>query len=215
MVRGRRIGCLVVFLCVWLAVPGVGAQVASIGDLSIPGSYPRVVVGLSVGAGLTLGTRCPTPTGDAVGCPLETPVVELRLTPRWQATGNWAIGLSEAYLFVPNFMGQSTTTWWDLQAEARYYPSGQGYSGSWIGAAGGLVVARDSAPATQTYTNLAPSVSLGVGLDSEVRGWLAAGPEVRAVFFGLSTGQQSGGPLYGPQFGLLLGFTVTGSGFRR
>jgi hypothetical protein len=152
---------------------------------------------------------------------MASPIAAFRLSPRWQATPIWSVGLSGGPFLVANHNDSTSTTWWDLQAEVRYFPSGHGHDESWISAGAGLAVALDFAPAqtidtgeqraARTYRNYAPSASLGVGFDTHFGGWFALGPEARAVFLGFDTSRLSAGPTYRPQFGVLVGLTVTGS----
>jgi hypothetical protein len=61
-----------------------------------------------------------------------------------------------------------------------------------------------------TFTTVGPSGGLGAGFDGTLAPFLAIGPEVRAVVFGLDRDPANvSGPRYHPQIGFTLGLTLT------
>jgi hypothetical protein len=184
-------------------------------------SYARLAVGASGNLGFSLGSSCPAAVDDTVSCPGGFLLTGLRLLPRWRTSERWAVGLWGG-LAVHTVRESGPTDWWDVQAEVRWYPLGAASREYWLGATAGVVTAIDRVPAhstdaappalhpAHTYVTVGPSGGLGAGFDGTVASFLAIGPELRVLVFGLNTGQDlASSPHYQPHVGFTLGLTLT------
>ncbi len=185
-------------------------------------SYARFAVGASGSLGFAFGNSCPAAVDDTVGCPGGFPLTGLRLLPRWRAGEHWAVGLW-AGLASHTVRESGPTDWWDVEAEARWYPFGAGPAEYWLAATAGVVTAVDRVPAhatyavpsvlppAETYTTVGPSGGVGTGIDWTLASFLALGPELRLIAFGLDTGRTSSAshPSYHTHLGFSLGLTLT------
>ncbi len=182
--------------------------------------YAPFAIGVSGNLGTGYGLHCYPAMGDVVPCTSDPiRMAGVRLMPRWRGGEGWALGLFGG-IARRVFGTWGSAEWWDVEAEARWYPFGAGRFEPWAAGPAGLVIAVDHLSARTpelgvtrpagTYLSIGPSGGLGIGIDVNLAPWFAIGPEMRGFVLGLNTGDGDfSRPAYRRQVGFTVGLTLT------
>jgi hypothetical protein len=98
--------------------------------------------------------------------------------------------------------GGADTRWYTLEAEGRWHFLGAGTVDPWVGIDAGVVLDVEGVPASDvypanTFTQGAPMVGGGVGIDIRVASFLMLSPELRGFAFLFHDGNAVSAPLNG------------------
>ena len=158
------------------------AAVDSGGDSTVP---PRPLE-LLFGAHFLLASRdvCRRDV-DMVGC-TRPAFTGAQLAPGWRLSPHWSLGAMAAFDWSGENDGAKHSLW-QLMAQGRWRPWGDGKVEPWAGAWGGVMAATDTldaAPTTndRSVTQYAPAAGLGIGTDFALGQLVSLGVEARGLY---------------------------------
>ncbi len=151
-------------------------------------SVPPIELGAGLHAAIAFGNDCRSTSSDVSGCGAGGTLFGFHLAPRWRLSPEFSVGALGGLSWSGDSWGNVVTKWFTLEAEGRWHVVGAGTVDPWIGIDAGVVLDVEGVPASDIYpansfTQAAPMVGGGIGIDIRVASFLMLSPEVRGFAF--------------------------------
>ena len=186
--RPVALQCLIAALSVGSLVEGDALAQSWAEPAEAPESAPlrssRQHYRLGIGTGLTFGvSEIQERSGDSYGITGMFQPYNLSITPSYQLTSQWAIGVRGGFGTDSGMRGDTTRALWELGAEGRYQP--ETGRGGYAALNAGVVNAVDSV-GSDSASLWAPMLGAAAGYDLSAAEALSFGIELRGglAFFG-------------------------------